>query len=116
MGADRSAERPDRSTRRPRAPKGSSMTPNSFSPPLTGTAATAEEGFARRRMHDVAGIAAIVGTILAVALITGVDTPLFAVAMLAALGALVFGEQRLTAGEQRSQTAHHGFSGRHARA
>ena len=46
-------------------------------------------------MNDIAGLAAIVATILVVALVVGVDTPLFAVAMFAALGALVFGEQRL---------------------
>ena len=35
------------------------MTPNSSHRPLTGTEASTDEGFARRRMNDVAGLAAI---------------------------------------------------------
>ena len=92
------------------------MTPNSTYPPLTGAADGQDEGFARRRMNDVAGLAAIVATILVVALVVGVDTPLFAVAMFAALGALVFGEQRMRAAAPH-HSAHHGaFTGRHVRA
>lgn len=92
------------------------MTPNSTYQPLTGAADGHDEGFARRRVNDIAGLAAIVATVFVVALIVGVDTPLFAVAMFAALGALVFGEQRMrTAGSHHG--SHHGsFSGRHVRA
>ena len=92
------------------------MTPNSTYPPLTAAADGQDEGFARRRMNDVAGLAAIVATILVVALVTGLDTPLFAVAMFAALAALVFGEQRLRAAGPH-HTSHHGaFTHRHVRA
>jgi hypothetical protein len=53
-----------------------------------------DEGFARRRMNDIAGLAAILGTAFVVSLVTGVDTPLFAVVLFAAVGALAYGEQR----------------------
>ena len=92
------------------------MTPNSSHRPLTGTEASTDEGFARRRMNDVAGLAAIVSTIFIVALVTGVDTPLFAIVMFGALGALVYGEQRLRGAAPRSTTHHAGFTGRHVRA
>ena len=65
------------------------MRPNSTSSQVTG-----DEGFARRRMNDVAGFAAILGTAFVVSLVTGVHTPLFAVALFAAVGALAYAEQR----------------------
>ncbi len=75
------------------------MTANSTSSKLTGS----DDGFARRRINDLAGLAAIIGTAFVVALITGVDTPVFAVALFAAVGALAYAEQRLTgAGPERS--------------
>lgn len=89
------------------------MTTNSMNMPLT---ASADEGFVRRRMNDAAGLAAIVATILVVALVTGLDTPLFAVAMFAAVGALVFGEQRLRAATPQHTPRHGAFAGRHVRA
>ena len=92
------------------------MTPNSSHRPLTGTEASTDEGFARRRMNDVAGLAAILSTIFLVALVTGGDTPAFAIVMFGALAALVYGEQRLR-GATPQHTAHHGaFTGRHVRA
>ena len=66
------------------------MRPNSTSSQLTG----GDEGFARRRMNDVAGFAAILGTAFVVSLVTGVHTPLFAVVLFAAVGALAYAEQR----------------------
>lgn len=92
------------------------MTPNSTYPPLTAAADGQDEGFARRRMNDVAGLAAIVATVLVVALVVGVDTPLFAIAMFAALGALVFGEQRMRAAATHHAPHHGTFTGRHVRA
>jgi hypothetical protein len=92
------------------------MTPNSIHPPLTGSADGQDEGFARRRVNDIAGLAAIVATILVVALVVGVDTPLFAVGMFAALGALVFGEQRMRAASPHHTSQHGAFTGRHVRA
>ena len=65
------------------------MRPNSTSSQVTG-----DEGFARRRMNDIAGFAAILGTGFVVSLVTGVNTPLFAVVLFAAVGALAYGEQR----------------------
>jgi len=65
------------------------MRPNSTSSQVTG-----DEGFARRRMNDIAGFAAILGTAFVVSLVTGVHTPLFAVALFAAVGALAYAEQR----------------------
>ena len=65
------------------------MRPNSTSSQVTG-----DEGFARRRMNDIAGFAAILGTAFIVSLITGVNTPLFAVVLFAAVGALAYAEQR----------------------
>jgi len=65
------------------------MRPNSTSSQVTG-----DEGFARRRMNDIAGFAAILGTAFVVSLITGVNTPLFAVVLFAAVGALAYAEQR----------------------
>ena len=93
------------------------MTPNRMNQPLTAAGdQNADEGFVRRRMNDAAGLAAIVATILVVALVVGVDTPLFAVAMFAALAALVFGEQRLRAAAPQQATHHGVFHGRHVRA
>lgn len=69
------------------------MSTNSTTTPLTGS----DEGFARRRMNDLAGLAAIVSTMFLVSLLTGTDSPIFAVAVMGALGALVYGEQRLRA-------------------
>jgi len=66
------------------------MRPNSTSSKVTG----GDEGFARRRMNDIAGFAAILGTGFVVSLVTGVNTPLFAVVLFAAVGALAYGEQR----------------------
>ena len=66
------------------------MRPNSTSSQFTG----GDEGFARRRMNDIAGFAAILGTAFVVSLVTGVHTPLFAVALFAAVGALAYAEQR----------------------
>jgi hypothetical protein len=66
------------------------MRPNSTSSQLTG----GDEGFARRRMNDIAGFAAILGTAFVVSLVTGVHTPLFAVVLFATLGALAYAEQR----------------------
>jgi len=66
------------------------MRPNSTSSQLTG----GDEGFARRRMNDIAGFAAILGTAFVVSLITGVNTPLFAVVLFAAVAALAYAEQR----------------------
>ena len=65
------------------------MRPNSTSSQVTG-----DEGFARRRMNDIAGFAAIIGTAFVVSLITGVHTPLFAVVLFAAVGGLAYAEQR----------------------
>ena len=65
------------------------MRPNSTSSQVTG-----DEGFARRRMNDIAGFAAILGTGFVVSLVTGVHTPLFAVGLFAAVGALAYAEQR----------------------
>ena len=65
------------------------MRPNSTSSQVTG-----DEGFARRRMNDIAGFAAILGTAFVVSLVTGVNTPLFAVVLFAAVGALAYAEQR----------------------
>lgn len=93
------------------------MTPNSMNRPLTSASTgSADDGFARRRMNDVAGLAAIVATILVVALVTGLDTPLFAVAMFGALAALVFGEQRLRAAGSHQGSHHGAFTHRHVRA
>lgn len=92
------------------------MTP-SINRPLTGAGGSSNEGFARRRMNDVAGLAAILSTIFIVALVTGVDTPAFAIVMFAALGALVYGEQRLRGAAPQRGSAHHGaLTGRHVRA
>ena len=66
------------------------MRPNSTSSQLTG----GDEGFARRRMNDVAGFAAILGTAFVVSLVTGVHTPLFAVVLFAAVAGLAYVEQR----------------------
>ncbi len=66
------------------------MRPNSTSSQLTG----ADEGFARRRINDVAGFAAILGTAFVVSLLTGVHTPLFAVVLFAAVAGLAYAEQR----------------------
>ena len=66
------------------------MRPNSTSSKVTG----GDEGFARRRMNDIAGFAAILGTGFVVSLVTGVNTPLFAVVLFAAVGALAYAEQR----------------------
>ena len=89
------------------------MTPNSISPPLTGaTSGNADDGFARRRINDLAGLAAIVSVAFVVSLITGVDTPAFALVLFAALGALAYGEQRLSAAApQRQTTSQHSFNG-----
>ena len=65
------------------------MRPNSTSSQVTG-----DEGFVRRRMNDIAGFAAILGTAFVVSLVTGVNTPLFAVGLFAAVGALTYAEQR----------------------
>ena len=65
------------------------MKPNSTSSKLTG-----DDGFARRRMNDLAGFAAILGTAFVVSLVTGVHTPLFAVVLFAAVAALAYAEQR----------------------
>ena len=92
------------------------MSPNSISPPLTGTDRPSDEGFARRRLNDVAGLAAILSTAFVVGLITGVDTPAFAVVLFAALGALAYGEQRIRASVPAARVQQHGFSGRHVRA
>lgn len=91
------------------------MSPNSIHPPLNGT--PADDGFARRRLHDVAGLVAIFSVAFAVALVTGTDTPAFALALFAALGGLAYGEQRLRGAETqlvhvRTQPLH----GRHVRA
>ncbi len=68
------------------------MRPNSTSSQLTG----GDEGFARRRINDIAGFSAILGTAFVVSLVTGVHTPLFAVVLFAAVGALAYAEQRYT--------------------
>lgn len=60
-----------------------------------GTTRSADEGFLRRRMNDLVGLAAIFSTGLVVSLITGIDSPAFAVVLLGALGALAYGEQRM---------------------
>lgn len=65
------------------------MRPNSTSSQITG-----DEGFARRRINDIAGLAAILGTAFVISLVVGVQTPLFAVALFAAVGALAYAEQR----------------------
>lgn len=93
------------------------MSPNRTYPPLTGAAHTpTDRGFARRRINDLAGLAAILSTALVVAVVTGVNTPAFAVVLLAALGALVFGEQRLR-GAAPQHSVHRGaMTGRHVRA
>ncbi len=92
------------------------MTPNSTYQPLAGDADGRDAGFARRRMNDIAGLAAIAAAVLAVALVVGMDTPLFAVAVFAAVGALVFGEQRLRAAATHHAPRHGAFTGRHVRA
>ena len=66
------------------------MRPNSTSSKVTG----GDEGFARRRMNDIAGFAAILGTAFVVSLVTGVHTPLFAVVLFAAVAGLAYAEQR----------------------
>ncbi len=91
------------------------MSPNRTSQ-LTGPAYTSSnEGFARRRINDLAGLAAIISTAVVVGLITGVDTPAFAIALFAAIGGLAFAEQRLSgAGPQQRSTRT--LAGWHARA
>lgn len=88
------------------------MRTNSTSSQLTG----GDEGFVRRRMNDIAGLAAIVGTAFVVSLVTGVQTPLFAVVLFAAVGALAYAEQRYngsvsqhgaSAGSFARRPAHH---------
>ncbi len=78
------------------------MRTNSTSSQLTG----GDEGFARRRMNDIAGLAAILGTAFVVSLVTGVQTPLFAVVLFAAVGALAYAEQRYN-----GSASHHSASG-----
>jgi uncharacterized membrane protein YphA (DoxX/SURF4 family) len=76
------------------------MRPNSTSSQITG-----DQGFARRRMNDIAGLAAILGTAFVISLVVGVQTPLFAVVLFAAVGALAYAEQRYNgAGSHRVST------------
>jgi len=82
----------------------------------TSSKATGDDGFARRRMNDVAGLAAILGTAFVVSLLTGVQTPLFAVVLFAAVGALAYAEQRYNgaASEHRVSTSGIGRRVHHA--
>jgi hypothetical protein len=91
------------------------MSPNSIHPPLNGAAESTDEGFARRRVNDLAGLLAIASTVFLVALLTGVDTPAFAVVLLGAISALVYGETRLRGTVQSPRTAP-AFGTRHVRA
>jgi len=88
------------------------MRPNSTSSQLTGS----DEGFARRRMNDIAGLAAILGTAFVVALITGVNTPLFAVVLFAAVGALAYAEQRYNGAVSRQHVGTGGMGRRRVHA
>lgn len=91
------------------------MSPNSIHPPLNGT--PADEGFARRRLHDIAGLVAIFSVAFVVALVTGTDTPAFALALFAALGGLAYGEQRLRGTQTQLVRVHAPrLHGRHVRA
>lgn len=65
----------------------------------------------RRLLDDAAGMAAIIVTAVAVAVIVGVGSVAFPVILFAALAALAVGEQRLSAGtverSPRPATASH---------
>lgn len=90
------------------------MSPNSIHPQLSG--APSSESFARRRLQDIAGLVAIFSVAFAVALVTGTDTPAFALALVAALGGLAYGEQRLRGAEtQLVRVRAHPLHGRHVR-
>lgn len=91
------------------------MSPNSIHPPLNGS--PQDESFARRRLHDIAGLVAILSVAFVVALVTGTDTPAFALALFAALGGLAYGEQRLRGADtQYVQVRSTPLHGRHVRA
>jgi len=91
------------------------MSPNSIHPQLNGT--PQDDGFARRRLHDIAGLVAIFSVAFIVALVTGTDTPAFALALFVALGGLAYGEQRLRGAEtQFVQVRTPQLHGRHVRA
>ncbi len=72
------------------------MSLNRTYPQLTGTTPSAsDQGFVRRRLNDIVGLAAILSTALVVSLVTGFDSPAFAVVLFAAIGGLAYGEQRM---------------------
>ena len=78
----------------------------------TASRATGDDGFARRRMNDIAGFAAIIGTAFVVSLVTGVHTPLFAVVLFAAVGALAYAEQRYNGSVSQHHVSASGLSRR----
>jgi hypothetical protein len=91
------------------------MTPNRTYQPLTAASRrTSSPSFARRRLDDVTGLAAILITTLAAVTLVGVSSIAFPIVLLAALGALVLGEQRLRAAARTERT--HAAPAWHARA